>query len=183
MYSVGTKDEFLCALRIIQQNFQSQPSRHHMNGWQWLLESVWRIIMHVSKGVISKHAAYTGQARVTCLKCVFRYAWHWGHIYVTIPYNIPLVSVEQVTFHLQPRKYLHTLTPVNATFTIILSAVTNIFILIDDYEVISCSSIYGPHQTSDFQQALQKVIICPDRYPLTNIKTRCSFFAATHMYF
>ena len=41
---------------------------------------------------------------------------------------------------------------------------------------------YGYSQTSDFQEALWKVIICPDRYPLTNINARCSVFA-THLYF
>jgi len=33
---------------------------------------------------------------------------------------------------------------------------------------------YGYSQTSDFQEVLRKVIICPDRYLLTNFKTRCS---------
>jgi len=81
-----------------------------------------------------------------------------------------------VTFHLQPRKQLHALTPINANFTI-LSVVTYMFILIGGYEVISCSSMepsmhaYGYSQTSDFQEALWKVIVCPDRYPLT---ARCS---------
>jgi len=36
---------------------------------------------------------------------------------------------------------------------------------------------YWYSQTSDFQEALRKVIICPDRYLLTNTKTRCSLFA------
>ena len=42
---------------------------------------------------------------------------------------IPLHSAlsEQVTFHLQPRKQLHALTPINANFTI-LSAVTYIYV-------------------------------------------------------
>ena len=43
-------------------------------------------------------------------------------------------------------------------------------------------SHYWYSQTSDFQEALWKVIICPDRYPLTNINARCSVFA-THLYF
>ena len=41
---------------------------------------------------------------------------------------------------------------------------------------------YGYSQTSDFQEALWKVIICPDRYTLTNMNGRCSVFA-THLYF
>jgi len=77
-----------------------------------------------------------------------------------------------MTFHLQPRKQLHALTPINANF-MILSAVTYIFILIGSYEVTSCSSMepsmhaYGYSKTSDFQEALWKAIIYPDRYPPT----------------
>ena len=65
---------------------------------------------------------------------------------------------------------------------------TNIFILIGGYEVTPCSSNgaqyghYGYSQTSDFQEALWKVIICPDRYLLANINARCIAFA-THLYF
>jgi len=87
----------------------------------------------------------------------------------------------------KPRKQLHALTAINANFTI-LSAVTYIFIFIGGYEVTSCSSMepsmhaYGYSQTSDFQEALWKVIMCPDRYPLTNVNGRCSVFA-THLYF
>jgi len=53
--------------------------------------------------------------------------------------HICLLS-EQVTFHLQPRKQLHALTPINANF-MILSAVTYIFILIGGYEVTACSPV------------------------------------------
>ena len=63
-------------------------------------------------------------------------------IYVTIPYNNYLSGLSRTSdFPFAAKKTPHTLTPVNATFTIILSAVTSIFILIDDYEVIYCSSM------------------------------------------
>ena len=94
------------------------------------------------------------------------------------PINICVLS-EQVTFHLQPRKQLHTLTPINTNFTI-LSTVTYIFILIGSYEVTFCSSMVPSMGTPKLvtKQTLRKVIICPNRYLLT----RCSVFA-THLYF
>jgi len=55
-------------------------------------------------------------------------------------HGIKVILSEQVTFHSQPRKQLHTLTPINANFTV-LSAVINIFILIGGYKVTSCSSM------------------------------------------
>ena len=81
---------------------------------------------------------------------------------VNIPYKY-LCTLRTSDFPFAAKKTtIHTLTPINTNLTI-LSAVTRIFILNGGYEVTSCSSM-GYSQTSDL------VIICPDRYLLTNIK-------------
>jgi len=100
--------------------------------------------MHVSKSVISKHAAYTdlngtgqGYMPKMCLQvCMTLRSYICNH---SLRYLSGLSRTSDFPF--AAKKTPHTLTPINATFTIILSAVTNIFILIDDYEVISCSSM------------------------------------------
>jgi len=55
-----------------------------------------------------------------------------------IPYKYCTLRTSDFPF--VAKKQLHTLTPINANFTI-LRAVTNIFIRIGGYEVTSCSSM------------------------------------------
>jgi len=98
--------------------------------------------------------------------CPFRSAWHQGHTIcnLSLAINLSLLS-EQVTFHLQPRKQLHTLTPISANF-MILSAVTKHGVSLHLLEIMRYCCHKEPMQhgyiyshTSDFQQALWKVII------------------------
>ena len=92
-------------------------------------------------------------------------------LYVAVPCTY-LSTLRTSDFSFAAKKTTTCSHPINANF-MILSAVTYIFILIGGYEVTSCSSLepsmyaYGYSQTTDFQEVLWKVIICPDRYPLT----------------